>query len=268
MPDSENLYSESYGSGKPILFIHGLGANLFSWKQLVPYLEDKYMLVLLDLKGFGKSPKPFDGRYSIYDHADCILKFIKHHNLRNLTIVGNSMGGGLALIVAEKLQHESGALRGLVLIDSIGYRQELPWLVELMKIPLLGLIFLFLPAGPMVKMAISDIFYDKRKIHRSEFKKYSEQFLNWRARYALRQTAKGLPPPDADKLEKSYKNISVPTLIIWGEKDKLVPLELGKRFHKEIKNSKIVVFENCGHVPQEEKPKETAEEILKFLEKI
>ncbi len=268
MPDSENLYFESYGSGDPILFLHGLGANIFSWKQLVPYLEKKYTLMLLDLKGFGRSPKPFDGRYSIYDHAQCVLKFIRDHDLQNLIIVGNSFGGVVGLIVAEKLQQKNGALKALILIDSVGYRQELPWLVELMKIPLLGLISLALPAGPLVKMVIKNSFYDKKKIPHSEITEYSKLLLSWRAKYAFRQTAKGLPPPNAGELEKSYKNISIPTLIIWGKNDKVVPLELGKRFHAEIKNSEMIVFENCGHVPQEETPRETADAILAFLEKI
>ena len=267
MLDSESLYSESYGEGDPILFLHGLGANGFSWKQLVPYLEKKHKLILLDLKGFGESPKPFDDKYSMRDHADCVLKFIKKNNLKNLIIAGNSFGGAIGLVVAQELQSKNEIPKGLILIDSVAYRQELPWFVELMKIPLLGLLSLGLPAGSFIRKCIGDCFYNQKKIPESTIKEVLKDFSHWRTRYALRQTAKGMPPVNLVEFENGIKDITIPTLIIWGKEDKIIPLILGKRLHKEIKKSEMVIFENCGHVPQEEMPKETAEAILQFLEK-
>src|SRR5947207_15696652 len=94
------LYHESYGEGQPLLCIHGIGASLYSWRNFIGPLEKDNQLILIDLKGCGKSPKPNDTRYSTLDHAELIHQFILEHDLKNLTLVGNSLGGALSLLVS------------------------------------------------------------------------------------------------------------------------------------------------------------------------
>src|SRR6266508_3854539 len=86
------LHCVSYGSGDPIIALHGLGATLYSWRNLVDKFPN-HQLILLDLKGAGDSPKPHDRHYSIEDQANLILQFIRQNDLKNLTLMGNSYGG-------------------------------------------------------------------------------------------------------------------------------------------------------------------------------
>src|SRR5260370_8688800 len=114
------LYHESYGEGKPLLCIHGFGASLYSWRNFIGPLSKDNQLILIDLKGCGKSPKPNDEKYSTLDHAELIQQFILKHDLKNLTLVGNSLGGGLSLLVTIILMEEGELprLTSTVLIDA------------------------------------------------------------------------------------------------------------------------------------------------------
>ncbi len=97
------LYHEIYGQGDPLLCIHGFGASLYSWRNFIEPLAKDYQLILIDLKGCGKSPKPHDTKYSTQDHADLVYQFIVEHDLRNLTLIGNSFGGALSLLLSIML---------------------------------------------------------------------------------------------------------------------------------------------------------------------
>src|SRR4030095_15117893 len=100
---STTLYKEVYGTGDPILCLHGLGASMFSWRNFIEPFSRHHKLILVDFKGSEKSAKPRDGHYSIQDKADDIYKLIVADNLTNLTLVGNSLGGAVALLVAIRL---------------------------------------------------------------------------------------------------------------------------------------------------------------------
>src|SRR6185295_9723838 len=113
------LYCESYGDKNlpPILFIHGLGASLYSWRFMPAPLSGTHRVILIDLRGAGKSPKPDDKHYSILDQAELLHQFILEHDLKRLTLVGNSYGGAVSLLLAMRLCAEKPArLSNLILI--------------------------------------------------------------------------------------------------------------------------------------------------------
>ncbi|MBA2704532.1 MAG: alpha/beta fold hydrolase, partial [Blastocatellia bacterium] len=116
---SEYLYKEEHGDGDPILCLHGLGANIFTWRYFIDPLSRHNKLILVDLKGSGKSAKPEDGHYSLHDHADAIYELILKNDWRRLTLIGNSYGGALALLLAVRLEEsDPSRLSKLVLIDA------------------------------------------------------------------------------------------------------------------------------------------------------
>ncbi|HEX2227526.1 MAG TPA: alpha/beta fold hydrolase, partial [Candidatus Binatia bacterium] len=138
-PAPLNLHYASYGQGRPLLCIHGFGASSYSWQRILPQVAKKNHVVLLDLKGHGASPKPVDSAYSLRDQADLVAEFIKQHDLRDLTLVGHSMGGGIALLVSLGFLNEApGRISSLILIDTIAYPQKLPGFIRLLRFPLLG----------------------------------------------------------------------------------------------------------------------------------
>ncbi len=262
----EDLHYESYGTGEPLVLLHGFGANLATWKRLVPYLQDAYRLVLVDLKGFGRSPAPRDGCYSTHDHAENICRFLEKNDLAGAPLIGNSMGGLVALHTASLLQKKGTAPKKLVLIDSAAYRQWPPWYLLLLAIPGLDHFAFFVRKKITVQNIMRLAYYDATKIGADMVRAYAEPLAQADHRYALRRTARQMLPPAAARLDAQYAKLDIPVLLLWGRNDRLVPLTIGQRLHRVLPRSSLVVFDRCGHAPQEELPEETAAAIRTFLE--
>jgi len=262
-----DLHYEAYGQGKPIIFLHGLGGTLYTWRHLVGPLAPHYRLILFDLKGAGKSPKPFDDKYSMFDQAELIYRFIRQNDMRDVTLVGHSFGGGVALLVALKLsQQEPSRLSQLILIDTVSYPQKLPLVISMLRMPLVGWLGLHLiPDKTKVQSMMESMYYDDRKINPADVEAYAAPLALPGAKYAMRKTARQIIPDNIDEIIGTYPRIKVPTLIIWGREDKIIPLENGVRLHQAIRASQLVLIERCGHDPPDERPEEVVEAIRKFL---
>ena len=121
---SVSLHKEVYGTGDPILCLHGLGANIYSWRHFIAPFSQHNKLILVDFKGCGKSPKPLDTHYSTEEKVEDIYNLILEENLTNLTLVGNSLGGAIAMLVAIQLGNQhADRVSKLVLIDSAGDKE-------------------------------------------------------------------------------------------------------------------------------------------------
>ncbi len=263
---SVSLYKEVYGAGDPILCLHGLGANIYSWRHFIPAFSQNNKLILVDFKGCGKSPKPRDTRYSIEDKADEIHNLILEEDLTNLTLVGNSLGGAIALLLAIRLDKQKpDRLSKLILIDSAGDKGYLPVHLNLLR-SILGAPIIYLsPSKLAAKMTLRMCYYDRKKTTREQVEAYAAPIKSPGGRHALLQTARQCIPANADELIAAVSTITVPTLILWGREDKVIPLKVGELLHQLIPNSTLEVIEHCGHIPQEEKPDETIARISRFL---
>ena len=263
------LHYETHGTGDPILCLHGFGANLYSWRHLVEPLSPKHRLIMVDLKGHGLSPKPRDNKYSIYHQAAIILNFIDKQDLKNLTLIGHSFGGGVALATAITLiENEPGLLKKLILIDNIAYEQPLPFFIKLLRTPLLGSTLpRLLSSKSKVKMILKLAYYDNEKITEDMVEEYAKAIAMPGGNYALRQTAEQLIPNEEEihKFTSRFSTINVPTLIIWGREDRIVPLEVGQKLEKNISNSEFHIIDSCGHIPHEERTEKSLPLIEGFI---
>jgi pimeloyl-ACP methyl ester carboxylesterase len=263
---SLSLYKEVYGSGDPILCLHGLGANIFSWRHFITPFSQNHKLILVDFKGSGKSPKPRDTHYSIEEKADEIYQLILDENLTNLTLVGNSLGGAVALLVAIRLtQQDPDRLSKLVLIDSAGDKENVPAHLKLVRSILGAPVIYLAPSKLAAKMTLRMCYYDRKKPTKEQVEAYAAPLATWGGRHALLHTARQCIPSNVDELIAKLSMITVPTLILWGRQDKVIPLRVGELLHQAIPNSILEIIEECGHVPQEEKPDETIERLSNFL---
>jgi pimeloyl-ACP methyl ester carboxylesterase len=267
------LHCESYGRGDPIIALHGLGGTLYSLYALKDKFKNSlpnHQLILLDLKGAGDSPKPHDNHYSIEDQADVILKFIHDNDLRNLTLMGNSYGGAVALFLAIELcEKDPGRLASLILIDSGGYNQDLPSHLTILRTPLVGWLALhLLTPHALVRKVLRDSYYAPGKITGPQVDVYAKAIASPGGRYGLLQTAKQAIPKDIDCITAKYKTISVPTLILWGDSDRIIPVKIGEMLHEAIPRSSLEFVSESGHVPQEEMPEETMRHITAFFERL
>jgi pimeloyl-ACP methyl ester carboxylesterase len=265
---SASLHKEVYGSGDPILCLHGLGASLFSWRHFITPLSEKNKLILVDFKGSGKSPKPYDRHYSIEDKTEDIYNLIIQDNLTNLTLIGNSLGGGVALLLAIRLVQEDPArLSKLILIDSAGDKKYIPWHLRLIRSILGAPIVYLTPSRLAVSMTLRTCYYEKKQTTSEQVEAYATPIASLGGRHALLETARQCIPPNADDMIAKLPTITVPTLIVWGRQDRVIQLRVGELLHQLLPNSTLEVIEECGHIPQEEKPAETVALISRFLTK-
>ncbi len=254
------LASSEQGRGGPVLLIHGIGANSYTWRHLAPVLAANHRVIALDLKGYGRSDKPLDEQYSLYDQANLVADFMRRRHLRDVTLVGHSFGGGIALVLALDGDPEiRRRIARLVLIDTIAYQQELPVFFELLRTPVVGKVGpAMVPPELQARAALRMAYLDDSKITSRDVAAYARPLYSRGAKHALRQTAKQIVPADLPSLSERYKILRKPTLVLWCHQDKIVPVAIGKRLHSELPNSELRVIRGRGHLPQEERPLATA----------
>lgn len=262
------LWVEERGRGKPILLIHGLGANTYTWRKLVPDLARTHRVIAIDLKGFGRSDKPLDAAYGALDQTALLKRLIARRGLTDVTLIGHSLGGGVALALAYDLNRSRpGAVRRLVLMSSIAYRQPLPPSLALLQVPVLAQLGAFtVPAEIQVYQALHEAYYDPNKITREAVQAYAAPLYEPAARYALLKTVEQIVPPDLPQLVALYRSIRQPALLIWCAEDAIVPLWVGRRLARDLPNSRLAVMRGCGHIPQEEVGARTLALVRRFID--
>jgi pimeloyl-ACP methyl ester carboxylesterase len=244
---------EHEGSGPAIILIHGYTSNLITWRFNIRDLAAKgFSVWSMDLPGFGYSDKPKDFGYTLADYADFMAKFMDAESIPKATLVGNSMGGSIAMMTC--LMHPDRVER-LVLIDSAGYPgEEGGFLIfDLLGYPVFGELMMSFNYRWVVKSSmLSGVYYDNTFATDDVIDSY----------YNVYKTENGKKAPlwvgrrfdwDNDLGTDTIKTIGVPTLVIWGKQDTLIPVKQADYFGRDIKDSRVLVIGEAGHMPHEEK---------------
>ena len=261
-------YKAMDGQGPVLVFLHGFAASGTNWDDVKPYFEGKRACFFTDLKGFGFSSKPKDGDYSLETQAKIIVDFIHALNIEELILIGHSYGGAVAVYTQRELWENgcAGVIKKMVLIDSPCRGDEAPMFVNVLKSPVIGPLALGLcPAEFSTKTVLKQAFFNDDLITDTIFHRYYFFWGEANYSYALRKLAKQCfpeKPRDADNL---FACLNMPTLIIWGGKDEIIDIEQGYELRDSLKNARMEIISDCGHVPQEEKPYETFVLINDFI---
>jgi pimeloyl-ACP methyl ester carboxylesterase len=261
------LYVEEHGKGAPVLLIHGFGASTYTWRHVAPELAKTHRVIAVDLKGFGQSDKPFDSRYSVFDQAELLAQLIVDKDLRNLTLVGHSFGGGIALLLAlEANERLEGRITKLVLLDSIAYPQNIPVFFRLLDVPLVSHLGVsMIPPSVQTRVGLRIAYFDDSKIDQDEVDAYAAPLRTAAGKHAIIYSARQIVPDGLAEISERYKTIELPTLILWCDHDRIVPLEVGLKLIRTLPNSTLRLVEDCGHMPQEEQPESTLKLLQGFL---
>lgn len=258
------LHYQEKGTGTPLILIHGYTSLFYTWNDVFEPLSEHFRVIAVDLKGFGFSEKPV-GDYTKREQAVLVKGLLDHLKIDKAWLAGNSMGGDVSLNIA--LQNPN-RVAGLILIDSAGvkFESKSPSSSSSFKIPFFGRVFaaVALTSDRLVRGGLERSFFDDSKITDQDVRMYH---IPLTSKNGQRAAALATQQWDLYPIENDLGKINVPTLIMWGAEDEVVPLETGRKMNSLIKNSELVVFENCGHLPQEEMPQKTVEEILKFTGK-
>jgi pimeloyl-ACP methyl ester carboxylesterase len=264
--DGVKLHYQTMGEGSDVLLVHGLGANIYCWRKLVPLLAKKHRVWAVDLKGFGTSDKPINSSYAIKAQSDLLLKFAESKGFANpFCVVGNSMGGSIGAQIALD---GSEKVSRLVLINFSHDRRVFGPILHGARTvinSLTSVAGIFLPKkresataqymsliyGPNYKMSQDDV-----RAYSAPYEKNNAAYFSFLA--SLRALMKS-------QLSKNLKDIKQPVLILWGQEDRLLPVILGHKLHKEMPGSLYTVHPSGGHHLQEEDPEWEAARILEFF---
>jgi len=241
------------GMGPTVILLHGLGGSSVAWSFNIGPLAEKFHVVVPDQIGFGKSDKPLVN-YRIRTYVDFLDQFCKQLKIERATLVGNSMGGWIAAMFTASFPDR---VDKLVLVDAAGYTPPKDFDMR----TLFGL-------NPTtregMKILVSKVFYNKAFQSDAAIDQAIAVRLAAGDGYTIKTITESIIRGE-DFLDDVVKTIKRPTLIVWGRQDGLVALADGERFNKDIAGSKMVVIEQCGHVPNAEKPGEFNAALLKFL---
>jgi pimeloyl-ACP methyl ester carboxylesterase len=269
VPTALPLHVTELGEGsETFLFLHGYGGSSFTWRFWTSELAARGRLLLVDLKGFGHAPKPADDEYAPSDHARLIVRLMRELDLRNVTLVGHSLGGGIALLtVLELLDSGEERLARLVLVAAPAYRQRLPPLVPLSRRPRLGAALLRL-LGPrrVVRWVLRSIVHDRQGVTEDQVLSYARPLESPEGVHAAMSTGRRILPERIDEIAKRYPEIRLPTLLLWGLGERVVPLWVAQRLASDLPNARLSLLEKCGHIPPEERPAESLSVLLEFLD--
>lgn len=250
------------------VLLHGFGGSSFTWRYWVPALARRGRVLLVDMKGFGEAPKPDDGRYSPIDLAELVTRLIRVRDLRHVTLVGHSLGGGVALIAAlSEAGLDDRRIQRLVLVASPAYPQRLPPFVALAYRPRLSTILMRL-LGPrrIVRGILRSIVRDRGAVSDEQVEAYTRALLAPDGVRALLDTGRQIVPASLGVLSKRFSEIDVPVLLLWGRQDRVVPLSVGERLERELQYARMEILEECGHLPPEELPEQSLAHLESFLD--
>ncbi|MGH6794658.1 MAG: alpha/beta fold hydrolase, partial [Methylocella sp.] len=185
-------------------------------------------------------------------------------------LVGHTMGGGVALMIAaDFMERRRNSIRSLTLVDSLALAQRIPWLLQPAFSPRLGpFLASLLPPRLIVRAALRLAFYDGRRITEEMVRTYAKNLESREGRHALLETAHGMIPDDLAEMIEKYREFTLPALLIWGRRDRIVPPAIGIALNALIQGSKLILIDDCGHIPQEERPDITLRAIADFLSRV
>ena len=249
---------------EPILLLHGTSASLHTWEGWVNELVPQRRVISLDLPGFGLTGPFANGDYHVEQYTAFLLALLDHLQVRRVVLVGNSFGGQLAWRFA--LAHPERSAR-LVLVDAAGYprnAESVPIGFRLAGIPALAPLMSRLLPRSMIESSVRNVYGDPDKVDEELVERYYQLTLREGNRQALRQRFAQAP---SGELHERIGELQLPTLIIWGARDRLIPPDNAERFAADIAGSQRVLFDDLGHVPQEEDAQRTVAVLIAFLQR-
>jgi pimeloyl-ACP methyl ester carboxylesterase len=247
--------------GEVVVLVHGFGGDKDNWAMYSPHITAKYRFISMDLPGFGENDRSMDREYDIASQVERLRQFLDALGIAKCHIGGNSMGGHISLQFA--LSHPE-YLKSLTLYNNAGVigenESELQGAVEngenalaIQSVEDVKRMMAFVTHKPApIPGQFRKIFFEDANAHKDLLDK-----IFW----SIVETAVNNP------LNEKLKDLDVPTLIIWGRHDRLIDVSCAEAIHAGVENSELVIFEDVGHIPMIEKPKETAAAKLAFLAK-
>ena len=255
----QTIHYFDVGSGSVVVLVHGLGDRKEAWLRAMGPLSQKHRLLVPDQIGFGKSDKPLLD-YAVQAYVDFLDEFLRQLKIGKASLVGESLGGWISAMYA--LEVSSGGkdeklvpIEKLVLVDAAGLKQDKPVPVADLNASTL--------AG--TRRLMQEVFYDTTWLNDERLRAVFADIIGRNDRYTVHSLLTN-PLLADERLDGKLAQIKVPTLVIWGREDALIPFASGERYASGIPGAHLVPFDKCGHVPPAEKTQEFVSAVATFLD--
>lgn len=248
----------------PVLLIHGTGASLHTWEGWVRELKGNHRIITFDLPAYGLTGPNSQGDYSQDYYVSFVDKLLRKLSVKKCVLGGNSLGGSVTW--AYSLEHPE-RVQKMILVDAGGYpmtSKSVPIAFQLARMPILSSLFKYVTPRSIIEKSVHNVYVHDERITDKLIDRYYDLALREGNRKAFIERLK--ISIISDKYLK-IKTLTIPTLIIWGQQDGLIPLTVGEQFHQDLVNDTMIVFKDLGHTPMEEDPENTVKVVKYFLAK-
>ncbi len=258
--DGLSVHYRDEGKGFPIILLHGAASSLQTWDGWVKELSPYYRVIRLDLPGYGLTGPSPTKDYSMHWYVKFLDTFLDKINVKNCYLAGNSLGGHIA---CEFAFQKKDSVKKLILIASGGYPLEERGIlaVKMARTPPLRPIVRYATPRFFVAMNLRQVYGAREKISDEIVDRYYELLR----REGNRETFIDVCNRKPEDSSSHIRAITIPALILWGSRDTTIPAQHAELFHRDIPNSKVIIYDGIGHVPHEEIPEKTVSDVQAFL---
>jgi pimeloyl-ACP methyl ester carboxylesterase len=262
--DNSIIHYRDEGTGPTLVLLHGVASSLHTWDDWVERLAPHYRIIRIDLPGHGLTGNdPSIERYEISYMVDKLEKFLNKLNIGDINLAGNSLGGYIAWNYAL---HRPDTVKKMILLDAAGFPQDLPFVMSFTALPVIGEISSMMTPKFMIDMNIKEAFGDDEKVTDKLQQRYFDLIMREGNREALVKVFRTMKEQSQNPhIGDRVKEIQTPTLLMWGDQDEWVPLEIMQQFAQALPNSRSIVYKGVGHMPMEELPAQTSLDAHEFF---
>jgi len=265
----QRLSYRTAGNGPLLVLIHGIAGTSATWDSVIPWLAEKYTIIAPDLLGHGESSKP-EGDYSLGAYANGIRDLLEALGHDRGTLVGHSLGGGVALQYAYQFLERC---ERLVLVSSGGLGRELHPLLRAAALPGAEVVLPWLSvAGERSVGKLVRLLGGMGVRASADLEETWRSFVSLAepgARRAFIHTVRGIIDLHGQRVsanDRLYLAADLPTLIVWGARDPLIPVLHAREAHERISGSRLEIFPEAGHFPHRDDPRRFVETLFEFLD--
>jgi len=261
---NQDWYVAEAGQGFPLVLLHGLGASSFSWRENLGPLSRRYRVLAPDLPGHGRTSAAAVPDFRLETLSVEIVRLLNRRGVDRAALAGNSLGGGLALLLAR---HQPERFPALVLLAPAVCLRRPPTLFYPLRLPLLGLLAAALLGPWIVPLALRQAYHRSELITPEVVAGYALTFRSLANRLAIRRLVGQIEAWPPARVENLVRQITQPLCLIWGKEDRILPLDQAEWLRKRLPQAEVHLLPEVGHAPQEEDPALVNEIAVAFLEK-
>ncbi|MFH1985188.1 MAG: alpha/beta hydrolase [Pseudomonadota bacterium] len=254
------VHYKDEGAGPALVLLHGTGASLHTWDGWTEVLKKDFRVIRMDLPAFGLTGPVPDGDYTTEAYVRFVRDFLAGLGISRFSLCGNSLGGAVAWRYAVTYPFR---IEALVLIDAAGYPHAMPGTLGLATVPVLNKLLTVVTPRFLVEKNVRSVYGDPENVTDAIVDRYYDMLLREGNREAMVLRLQGMRVSP-----ERIKQIGVPTLIQWGQKDTWIPLENARHFLRDIPGAVLITYPDLGHVPMEEAPEKTAADAAAFIKRV